>query len=251
MRPLCRGGAMSLEDKLEGQQQAEGETEKNFTPTPMSEEQILANLAEGFLADWQRFKTHMLHPDETVFYVANYSWASYSMTYGDFRGHHQGLIIITDHRQVDIDYQRTKGGFFEKKKVRNPKEPIDTTRLKGPTILEGELGGKYVVPGQPTRYFELSSGEKVIALLGSGGEGGQGYKNFFPEDAYAIHRLILTAKRNGGRIPVGNQGFPNDANSNGQESIPKLIEALAELHQKGIITDEEFQEKKADLLSRL
>ena len=29
------------------------------------------------------------------------------------------------------------------------------------------------------------------------------------------------------------------------------IEKLAELHKKGILTDAEYQEKKADLLSRL
>ena len=36
-----------------------------------------------------------------------------------------------------------------------------------------------------------------------------------------------------------------------QEDIPALIEKLAELHRKGILTDEEFQSKKAELLKRL
>ena len=36
-----------------------------------------------------------------------------------------------------------------------------------------------------------------------------------------------------------------------QDSIPSLIEQLARLHAQGILTDEEFQQKKADLLARL
>lgn len=36
-----------------------------------------------------------------------------------------------------------------------------------------------------------------------------------------------------------------------QDSIPSLIEQLGRLHAQGILTDEEFQQKKADLLARL
>ena len=44
---------------------------------------------------------------------------------------------------------------------------------------------------------------------------------------------------------------PDGANTPPQQDIPALIEKLAELHQKGILTDEEFQSKKAELLKRL
>jgi hypothetical protein len=37
----------------------------------------------------------------------------------------------------------------------------------------------------------------------------------------------------------------------GEGRIPDLIEELAELHRKGIISDEEFQTKKRELLARL
>lgn len=36
-----------------------------------------------------------------------------------------------------------------------------------------------------------------------------------------------------------------------QDSIPNLIEQLGRLHAQGILTDEEFQQKKADLLAEL
>ena len=36
-----------------------------------------------------------------------------------------------------------------------------------------------------------------------------------------------------------------------QDSIPNLIEQLGRLHVQGILTDEEFQQKKADLLAEL
>ena len=44
---------------------------------------------------------------------------------------------------------------------------------------------------------------------------------------------------------------PADTNTPPQQDIPALIEKLAELHRKGILTDEEFQSKKAELLKRL
>ena len=44
---------------------------------------------------------------------------------------------------------------------------------------------------------------------------------------------------------------PDGANTPPQQDIPALIEKLAELHRKGILTDEEFQSKKAELLKRL
>jgi hypothetical protein len=43
----------------------------------------------------------------------------------------------------------------------------------------------------------------------------------------------------------------SDLELSSKADIPALIAELAELHQKGIITDEEFQTKKADLLARL
>ncbi len=42
-----------------------------------------------------------------------------------------------------------------------------------------------------------------------------------------------------------------DAGGGGASSIPALIEQLAQLKEKGILTDEEFAVKKADLLKRL
>ena len=41
------------------------------------------------------------------------------------------------------------------------------------------------------------------------------------------------------------------ANAAAQPDIPTLIERLAELRQRGLLTEEEFQEKKAALLSKL
>lgn len=46
-----------------------------------------------------------------------------------------------------------------------------------------------------------------------------------------------------GEVPVGAGQPPQD--------VPELIENLAQLRQKGLITEEEFQRKKQDLLARL
>ena len=44
---------------------------------------------------------------------------------------------------------------------------------------------------------------------------------------------------------------PPETSRDGSAEILRTIEALADLHRKGVLTDAEFTEKKADLLSRL
>jgi hypothetical protein len=48
----------------------------------------------------------------------------------------------------------------------------------------------------------------------------------------------------------GDDAAPEPAHVSGDD-IPEMIEELAELHQKGVITEEEFQAKKTELLDRL
>ena len=51
--------------------------------------------------------------------------------------------------------------------------------------------------------------------------------------------------------PPGQGTVPDLSSSPSEVSITDLIEELAELRQKGIISEEEFQAKKKELLARL
>jgi len=68
--------------------------------------------------------------------------------------------------------------------------------------------------------------------------------NLFRRIEEPIHfkTSMLNAKE---RIEQGEEAFKPE------EGIPGLIESLDELHQMGILSDEEFSEKKADLLGRI
>lgn len=68
--------------------------------------------------------------------------------------------------------------------------------------------------------------------------------NLFRRIEEPIHfkTAMLNAKE---RIEQGEEAFKPD------DDIPGLIASLDELHQMGILSDEEFSEKKADLLGRI
>lgn len=53
-----------------------------------------------------------------------------------------------------------------------------------------------------------------------------------------------------GRFPRFRRPILTEESYN-KDTIPSLIEALAKLHQLGILTDTEFEEKKSELLKRL
>ena len=50
---------------------------------------------------------------------------------------------------------------------------------------------------------------------------------------------------------IFDQFVSSEAEESPSADIPAMIEKLAELHRKGILTDAEFQSKKAELLKRL
>ena len=59
-----------------------------------------------------------------------------------------------------------------------------------------------------------------------------------------------------GLLIVGFRANLNETNRHPQKVIVKIddaekIEKLAKLHQQGILTDEEFSQKKADILSKM
>lgn len=75
-------------------------------------------------------------------------------------------------------------------------------------------------------------------------DGSPGNLFFFDSrDAKKAYDLLGTAATRGG-IPVG-QSSANTID------IPSLLEALAKLHANGVITDQEFEIKKKEMLSRM
>jgi uncharacterized membrane protein YdbT with pleckstrin-like domain len=62
------------------------------------------------------------------------------------------------------------------------------------------------------------------------------------DEPISFKTAMLNAKE---RIEQGEEGYKPD------EGIPGLIASLDQLHQMGILSDEEFSKKKADLLERI
>ena len=58
-------------------------------------------------------------------------------------------------------------------------------------------------------------------------------------------------KEKAGNANISTSRLNTNANSNDMENQVAALEKLAKLHQQGILTDEEFNQKKADLLAKM
>ena len=74
----------------------------------------------------------------------------------------------------------------------------------------------------------------------------------------AVRTLLFAVSAGGGTLAqfdhpeLGGSGRPGSAGSlQSHEDILKTLERIGDLHQKGILSDDEFKSKKAELLSRL
>lgn len=67
-------------------------------------------------------------------------------------------------------------------------------------------------------------------------------------DPIKFKTAMLNSKEN---LEHGGIAFAASENEESPENIPSLIDHLDQLRQKGVITQEEFEQKKGDLLSKL
>ena len=109
------------------------------------------------------------------------------------------------------------------------------------TVKAGTLSGT-TVSGTTVALGTILLGPAVLAAKAAGMiYDTRKVKIFFNNLDDRLNLLALT-----------NRSKPENINQNNIDAdIPKKIEALAKLHQVGILTDEEFKDKKKELLSRL
>lgn len=88
-------------------------------------------------------------------------------------------------------------------------------------------------------------------LIESAGESGQQKFTDIAKPSQVQNEIYRQMEANNARMYGGRQAAPAPAAVGDHLSVPQQIEKLDELRQRGVLTDAEFAEKKAELLRRM
>lgn len=88
-------------------------------------------------------------------------------------------------------------------------------------------------------------------LVESAGERGQSTISNIRKPEQVQLQIYKAMETNGARVVSAGYGVIQAQQSGREQSIPEQIEALARLKERGVLSSEEFEAKKSDLLSRM
>lgn len=141
------------------------------------------------------------------------------------------MFVLTSDRIV------SRKGVLSKQGVEIPLERVNTVFFK-------------------QSVFERMLGSGDLAIESAGERGTESFSNIrkpsiVQKEIYV--QMESNENRKFDRINRPHTPAPTDPTtpSGGAHSIPQQIEQLAELHQRGVLSDAEYQRKKAELLDRM
>lgn len=145
-------------------------------------------------------------------------------------------FVLTSDRIV------TRRGVFSKEGVEIPLDRINTVFFR-------------------QSLFERMVGAGDLAIESAGERGSENFEDIrkpsiVQKEVYVQMEANENRKFDRVRMPhpggAGGAVGPNDPTAvQGQHSIPQQIDQLAELHQRGVLSDSEFARKKGELLDRM
>lgn len=148
-------------------------------------------------------------------------------------------IVVTE----DIVFVGSKGiasgAFFGTKVKRYPIDSITSVDVRKTLLLvefEIALSGGSEIGSTVSGFSSRATSENIT---------------FFQKELYADVQQLAGIIFDLQQRRKNKQATPQIQNINHQVSIPEQIKQLAELRDSGILTEQEFQEKKAVLMSRL
>lgn len=232
---------------LEGWPQAEEQQVE--MSTRLTQEEVLASISPLFHAEYAWLKDAHLQPSEPVFAAA------------DVGGELFGFAVVTSSRVLAIQYRtsgifeasraktpiyREGGGFFDKVAAvyswYDLSPPLSRSEIRSRKVADWRLDE--FARDLKRREYVIRLAKHSLKLVELRMHLGWGPRYVFKEEAgKTIYDLIQVAAQNQGWIPP--EETAPDHSSSG------LIDALARLHQAGVLTDQEFEQKKKELLNRL
>lgn len=106
-----------------------------------------------------------------------------------------------------------------------------------------------------TVFFNQTIFERMLGAgdlsIESGGETGKQTFSDIRRPSLVQNEIYRQMEANNARMYAGRAGSPSSSPSPSGHSIPDQLDRLDDLRKRGVITDAEFAEKKAELLRRL
>lgn len=171
----------------------------------------------------------LINDDEKVILVLT---TNFSITYPDptKRTAYPGVVFVTDKRMI-LYYKPLHDGISDIVSIKDIKDiqlikEVMTGINHIQVYTEDKLYDFTVAPKQ--KAFKISTSASVTNAVNK------------------IYRAFLFAKN-----PNGFKKSESEKSTDQSADIPEQIEKLSDLKNKGIISEEEFQAKKTELLSRL
>ena len=248
-------------------------------PTPLTEVEILRSISPFFEEDFQRLKESHLQPREEIYCACNCSintpYESGDQRYNTFTW---GYFLLTNHRRLMVSYYASpttgeivyfkgyvEGGFFEKftglkSDWRRWAFPpyVTADEMKDEKLLNAFWKQRLVIERQLMTVSAVKQGRVSVKSNGQqinlvefdfwDDSNRKRHVAFEPGPGKLVYDLTLHAIHNGGRIA---QEKPDNNGDQASDEIVKLLEALVKLQTQGILTNEEFENKKRELLKRL
>jgi hypothetical protein len=203
----------------------------------------IADRIPFFRQDYDRVKKEHLWANENVLF------ASYCSGLDSF-----GYVTITTDRLIHVLFAAEKG-FFASQRDKCKAENWQASFYNIPTspLTPKELAGRYVeeiplntiLSVQRCEMKEHLNGRPLIQVNLSMLAQKYPHNLFFYDlqDSKKVHELLGTY--------ATRREFSTNQPTSGASDIPSLLEALARLRASGVITDQEYQIKKNELLARM
>lgn len=231
---------------------------------PLTEAQIIENLSPCLRPKFVEIQRQKVYSGEPILYAAEFTGNSGGST------HDCGFMIFTDRRYLKvftlveggagISYYRSGstwgmvlGKPVEERLWVDPGRYYSgrwLARLKDATCWDFRYS---TIRGVVRNDYSVQHNSEQIALvelrLEFSDRVGDFYETFKARDGVIVFELLDLATKHNGKVPGQSQDKVPE--SSPVSDVPQLIKALASLRDAGLLTDDEFRQKKQELLGRL
>lgn len=237
---------------------------------PLTEQEVLQQLAPCFHAHYRKLQQTHIQNSEDIYAVTACSINDFRESeYQCSTSNHLGYMVLTTHRRLLIGLSHTpptvKWIVYYKRHI----EAGLTAKFFG---VRSDWR-RWALPPYPNTFpedarffvvekqlrtvekviksdFELSHEGKRVNLREfsfSDDRKHAWFVAFEAIDGKKIYDLMLSAIHNGGRLAFLPETPPQIATSD----VTELLQKLSDLHKAGVLTDDEFNAKKQELLRRI
>jgi hypothetical protein len=216
----------------------------------------IGNMCAVFQADCARLEQERIRPSESIQWAADAAfpgkWYRTGKRWWDKPAF--GYWVLTSERLIRVWFVPETGLFSSRRFLKDRVEGTDDEwRVFLPPdspLSAKEQASRHVKEAQVSRIIDVSLNRAewrqatLFTVEASVVPSGTVWSYFWSQgDAEGLYRILQ-------EVAGANLG-PSPTSHASEATVPALLEALAKLRESGVLTDEEFENKKRELLRRI